>query len=134
MANRFYPLGAQKILSGAINFTTDTIKAALVSNGYAFSAAHEFLSSISTNVVGTAQTLANKTIDGGVLDADDPAFGAVASGPTVRYLVLYKDTGNAATSPLLALLDEVTGFPFAANGSDVDVAWSGSAARIISLV
>ena len=134
MANRFYPLGAQKILSGAINFTADTIKAALVSDGYTFSAAHEFLSSISTNVVGTAQTLTNKTVDGGVLDADDTAFGAAAPGSTVRYLVLYKDTGNASTSPVLIYFDDVPGFPFLTNGADVTIRWPSGAGRILSLV
>ena len=134
MANRFYSPGAQKVLSGAINFITDTINVALVSDGYTFSAAHEFLSSISANVVGTAQTLANKTVDGGVLDADDTVFGAVASGSTVRYLVLYKDTGNASTSPLLIYFDDVPGFPFLTNGAEVTIRWPSGAGRILSLV
>lgn len=132
MSNRFYPKGAEKLLSAQINFSTDTIKVALVTNAYTFSAAHEFLNQITT--VGTAQTLAGKTVTGGVLDGDDAAFGAIASGSTVQALAFYKDTGNPSTSPLLFYLDEVTGFPFATNGATVSIPWSDGAAKILSLV
>ena len=44
MANRLYPKGAEKILSGSINLISDTIKVALLSDAYTYSASHEFLS------------------------------------------------------------------------------------------
>lgn len=133
MSNTFYPKGAQKILRAQINFGTDTIKAVLVPTAYTFSAAHEFLSDVGATV-GTAQTLANKTTDGGVFDADDPDFGALAAGSTVKGLVLYKDSGSAATSPLVCYLDEVIGFPFPTNGGVVKVPWSDGVAKILSLM
>ena len=46
MANKFYPKGAEKVLSGAIKFDADTIAVGLVSNAYTFSVNHEFLSKI----------------------------------------------------------------------------------------
>ena len=133
MANRFYHKGAEKVLNGAINFSTDTIAVGLVSNAYTFSVNHEFLSSLGT-LVGTPQVLEDKTIADGVFDADDAQFGALAPGSTVKALAIFKDTGNPSTSPLLCYLDEVTGFPFATNGGEVAIPWSDGPAKILSLV
>lgn len=133
MANKFYPKGAQKLLSGAINFSADTIKAVLVPVAYAYSDTHEFLSDLGA-VVGAAVELQNKVVTGGVFDADDISFGAVAAGSTVKAIALFKDSGSAATSPLLAYYDVVTGFPFSTNGSEVSTPWSDGPAKILSLV
>lgn len=133
MANKFYPKGAEKVLSGAIKFDADTIAVGLVSNAYTFSVDHEFLSSLGS-LVGTPQELVGKTIAGGVLDADDVQFGALAPGSTVKALAIFKDTGNPSTSPLLCYLDEVIGFPFATNGGEVAIPWSDGPAKILSLV
>ncbi|KKI11818.1 MULTISPECIES: hypothetical protein [Comamonas] len=133
MANKFYPKGAQKLLSGAINFSADTIKAVLVPAAYVYSDTHEFLSDLGA-VVGAAVELQNKVVTGGVFDADDISFGAVAAGSTVKAIALFKDTGSAATSPLLAYYDVVTGFPFSTNGSEVSTPWSDGPAKILSLV
>lgn len=133
MANKFYPKGAQKVLSAAINFSTDTIKAALVPSAYVYSDTHEFQSDLGT-VVGTPVALANKAVAGGVFDADDISFGALAAGSTVKAIALFKDTGSAATSPLIAYYDVVTGFPFSTNGSEVSTPWSDGPAKILSLV
>lgn len=133
MANTFYPKGAEKMLTAAINYSSDTIKVGIVSDAYTYSTAHEFLSDAGT-LVGTAQTLASKSITGGVFDAADPAFGAIAPGSTAKALIMWKDTGNPATSPLLAYLDQLTGFPFATNGGAVTVPWSNGAGKIFSLM
>ncbi|WP_103018110.1 hypothetical protein [Alicycliphilus denitrificans] len=133
MANKFYPKGAEKILSAQVNFLTHTISAVLVPSSYTYSDSHEFLSDLGT-VVGTAVDLTNKSITGGVLDADDPAFGALAPGNTAKALALFRSTGSAATSPLLCYLDEITGFPFSTNGGDVTVPWSNGSFKILSLV
>jgi hypothetical protein len=133
MANTFYPKGAQKILGAQINFATDAITVALVSDSYTYSAAHEFLSEVGT-LVGTPVALTGKATTGGVFDAADPSFGALAPGNTVKALALFKDTGNPTTSPLIAYLDEVTGLPFATNGGEVSVPWSNGPYKILSLV
>ena len=133
MANTLYPKGKQKILSAAINFPTDTIKAILITNGYTYSTAHEFLSDLGANTVGTAQTLTNKTVTDGVFDADDVTFAALAPGATLKAVVLYKDTGVAGTSALIDYIDAVTGLPMATNGGDVTIQWENSGYRIFSL-
>ncbi|CAM4266792.1 DUF2190 domain-containing protein [Comamonas aquatilis] len=133
MANKFFPRGAQKVLGASINLATDTIKAALVPDSYTYTETHEYLNQLGT-IVGAAVELTGKTVVGGVFDADDPAFGALAAGSTVKAVVLFKDTGNPATSPLVCYLDVITGFPFSTNGGTVSANWSDGSAKILSLV
>jgi len=134
MANALYLKGKEKILSGAVDFTTDAINVALVRNDYPQSlTTDEFLSTISSYVVGTAQTLTAKTILNGAFDADDATFTAVAPGDTIEAVVIYKDTGAAGTSPLLAYIDVITGFPLTTNGGDISIQWDSGAYKIFSL-
>lgn len=134
MANALYSKGKEKILSGAIDLTTATIKVALVRNDYPQNlAADEFLTAISAYVLGTSQTLANKSVLLGVFDADDVTWTAVTAGSTSEGVVIYKDTGVAGTSPLLAYIDTITGFPLATNGGDITVQWDNGAYKIFSL-
>ena len=133
MANKLFPKGAEKMLRASINFDTDTLKVALVSSAYTYSAAHEFLSDLGTTV-GTAQTLGGKSTTGGVFDANDADFGALAPGNTIKAAAIYKDTGSPNTSPLIAYLDEITGFPLATNGGTVTIPWSNGALKIMSMV
>lgn len=134
MANALYSKGKEKILSAAINFSTDTIKAALVSSAYSPTlASDEFFSTISANVLNTPQTLSTKSILLGVFDADDVTYTAVTSGATAKAVVLYKDTGLAGSSPLLAYIDVITGFPLATNGGDIQVVWDAGAYKIFAI-
>ena len=133
MANRLYPKGAEKIL-GSIDLTAVTVKAALLSDAYTYSAAHEFLSDVSATVIGTAVTLTSKSITGGVFDAADVVFALVAPGANAKFVVLYVDTGVAGTSSLLFLVDTATGLPMATNGGDITVQWDSGANKIFSLV
>lgn len=129
MANTAYPKGAQKILGASIDFIDDTIKACLLPNTYTFSTAHEFVADLGTRI-GTDQTLASKSITGGVLDADNLDYGALAPGSTVKALVIYKDTGNTSTAPVLFYFDTVAGFPFATNGGALTIPWDDGAKKI----
>ena len=133
MANRLYPKGAEKIL-GTLDLTAVTVKAALLSDAYTYSAAHEFLSDISASVLNTAQTLASKAVAGGVFDAADVVYTAVTSGANARYVALYHDTGVAGTSSLIFFVDTATGLPMATNGGDITVQWDSGANKIFSLV
>lgn len=133
MSDIWYPKGAEKLWSGLVDVTSATIKAALVSSAYTFNTAHEFYSDISANVIGTPQTLGSKAVTGGMFDAGDPTWTAVAGGSTVKAIVLYKDTGVAGTSPVLVYLDQFTGFPFATNGSDVTIQWNNGTYKIAGI-
>lgn len=133
MANLLYPKGKEAFLSGAINLSSDTIKVALVDTGtYTYSTSHQYLTDLASSRVGTDQTLGAKTVTSGVFDAADSTFTAV-SGNSVEALVLYKDTGSAATSPLIAYFDTATGLPVTPNGGDITIAWDNGANRIFAL-
>lgn len=134
MANALYAKGKEKILSGSINFSSDTIKAALLSSAYTANlSTDEFWSGISANLLNTAQTLGSKGVTDGVFDAADVTFTAVTSGATAKAIVIYKDTGTASTSPLLAYIDTITGFPLATNGGDITITWDNGSYKIFSL-
>lgn len=126
MANALYPKFKESALQAGVNMSSGTVKVALIDTGtYTYSAAHQFVSSLS-GVVGTAQTIGSKTFTDGVFDGDDASFSAV-SGNTVEALVIYVDTGNPATSPLVAYIDTgVTGLPVTPNGGDINVNWNAS--------
>lgn len=100
-----------------------TVKIALVDTAsYTYSASHEFLTSLA-GVVGTAQTLGTKTFASGTFDAADVTFTAV-TGATVEALVIYIDTGTAATSRLVAYLDTgYTNLPVTPNGGNIGIAF-----------
>ena len=121
MANAVYPKYKEALLSGAANVSllSGTVNAALVDTGtYTYSAAHEFLSSL-TGTVGTAQTLGSKSVTNGTFDSADPTWTAV-SGATVEAIVLYIDTGVPGTSRLVAYIDSgQTGLPVTPNGGDI---------------
>lgn len=133
MANRFYTsfLNGLLNLTEAIDFNDagTTIKAALIDeNVYTYSAAHNFFDDIS-GVIGTPQTIANKTVGTlgvGIFDGDNVTFTAV-TGAQVESVLLYKDTGTPATSPLAALIDQVaSGLPVTPNGGDITIQWDNT--------
>jgi hypothetical protein len=135
MANALYDSYKASVLNlnPSVDLDTDTIKVAMVTSAYVFSAAHQFFSSVS-GVVGTAQTLTSVTTTAGVFDAADATFTAVAAGSTVAALVLYKDTGAAGTSPLIAYLDTVaSGLPVATNGGNIVIQWDNGTNRIFKI-
>lgn len=134
MANALYGKGKEKLLSGSIDLTTATIKAALVSSSYTPNlSTDEFWSTILANLLNTAQTLGTKTVTLGVFDAADILFSAVTAGSTAKAVVLYKDTGSNSTSPLIAYIDTITGFPLATNGGDIQIIWDSGANKIFAL-
>ena len=132
MANTLYPKGAQKFLSGGIDITSATIKAVIVPSSYSYDATDEFLADIGTTL-GTAQTCTTKSVTGGVFDCDDLTFPAVAAGSTAKAVVYYKDTGSAATSPIFYYQDQITGWPLATNGGDIQVQQDAGTYKVFSL-
>lgn len=128
MPNAIYPKYKEALLNGSANtnMSAGTVRIALVDTGtYTYSAAHEFLTSL-TGRVGTDQTLGTKTFTNGTFDAANSTFPAV-SGATVEALVIYIDTGTAGTSRLVAFIDSgVTGLPVTPNGGDITVTYDAA--------
>ena len=133
MANAIYPKAKEAFLSGAINMSSDTIKIALVDTGtYTYNAAHEHYDDLS-GVLGTPVTLGSKTVTSGVFDAADATFTTPSAGTSIEALVIYKDSGSASTSDLIAYIDTGTGLPFTSNGADVDIVFDSGSNKIIAL-
>jgi hypothetical protein len=134
MANALYGKGKERLLTGAINLSTATVKASLMKNTYPQNlSTDEFYSDISAYILNSNQTLGSKTVTLGVFDAADITYTAVTAGDTSEGVVLWIDTGVAGTSPLLAYIDVITGFPLATNGGDITVQWDNGAYKIFSL-
>jgi hypothetical protein len=55
------------------------------------------------------------------------------TGDTVEALVIYRDTGVAATSPLILYLDTATGFTLTPDGNNVNIVWSNGGSKIFAL-
>lgn len=128
MANALYPLWKQALLEFTTNNDLDgqTVKVALATSGYTYSAAHQYYSSVTASAVGTPQTIGSKTFTNGVFDGADVTFTAVSGSQAVS-LVIYIDTGSAATSPLVAFIDTgVTNLPVTPNGGNINIAWNAS--------
>lgn len=135
MSNSLYGKGRQKFLDADIDWSVDTIKAVLVDTAsYTVSIdVDEFYSTISAAVVGTPVTLSSKTSTLGVADAADISFTGLSSAPSIEAIVIYKDTGTAATSPLIAYIDTATGLPVASGATQVDVTWDNGSNKIFKL-
>ena len=134
MSNALYDLGREAFLSGSISWSGDTIKAALVDTAvYTVNlATHQFYSSVSSAVVGTPQTLGTKTVTAGVADAADVTYTSV-TGASCEAIVIYKDTGVAGTSPLIAYIDTATNLPVTPNGGNIVIQWDNGSNKIFKL-
>lgn len=128
MANAIYPKYKEALLDASANIDINdgTVKVALIDTGvYTYNSAHEFYSSVS-GVVGTPQTINTTTVTNGLFDGDNVTFTSV-SGNSVEALLIYIDTGSAATSRLVTWLDtDVTGLPVTPNGGDITITWNAS--------
>lgn len=124
MANALYPKAKEQMLQGGINLSSATVKWQLVdTNGgtpYTYSAAHEFLSDVPSGArLAQSAALASKTFASGTFDAADPSLTDSGGGATGEALILFIDTGSAATSRLIAYFDTgVTGLPLTLDGTN----------------
>jgi hypothetical protein len=133
MASAIYPFGKQAFLSATLNLLTDTVMVALIdTTAYTYNAAHQYWSSASAGAIGTPVQLTTVTVDQptpGTFDAADATFTSV-TGNTVSAIIIYKSTGTASTSPLIAYIDGVSVTP---NGGNIIASWDNTANRIFGL-
>lgn len=142
MANALMDPGREGFLAGEIDWDTAVIKTALV-RGYTFSAAHKFVSDVTTaggTLVATSAALASKTVTGGVADAADVTFTAVAAGAAITGILIFQSsavTGGAdvaATAQrVIAWIDTATNLPVTPNGTDITVAFDNGVNKIFKL-
>ena len=124
MSNGLYSKGREKFLCAQIDWLNDDIKAVLVDAAdYTVNlTTHEFLSDIPLiGRTGISDSLANKTVTNGWAGTSGITFQN-PTGDVSEAIVIFKDTGDAATSPLIAYLDSnVQNLPLFINGAKVTV-------------
>lgn len=133
MANALYVPFRNGVLGShatRVDLDADTIKAVLIDHGADTpnTTTDDFYNDISAGLIGAlSSAFTNKTIGtvaAGVFDADNVTFTAV-TGNSVESVNILKDTGNSATSDLIAYFDTATGLPVTPNGGDITVTWAG---------
>lgn len=128
MANALYQKYAKLMLDADLDILVDNIKCVLVDTAaYTVNlATDDFLDDIPAgDRIATSGNMSTKTTTLGVYDADNITFSSVTGDPS-EALVIYKDTGTAATSPLIAYIDTATGLPVTPNGGDITITWNAS--------
>ncbi len=135
MANALYGLGREGFLDGTIDWDTDDIKCCLVDSAdYTLSIdVHNDLADVTAaGIVATSGNFASKTVTLGVADAADITISTV-TGDVFEYIIIYQDTGVAATSRLIACIDTATGLPCTPGGGDIVISWAATASKIFKL-
>lgn len=132
MANQLFDKGREGFLTGDIDWENDDIKVAAVDATYTPNLAiHQYLSDL-TGIVATTANLEGKTWTAGIADADNTEFVSV-SGPQIRRMIIYQDTGTAGTSRLIHHIDTATGLPITPVGETLPVAWDNGPNKIFKL-
>lgn len=136
MAGHTYKKGAEARANADVDWLVDSIKVALIDlNDYTPDYdADEFLDDIpGAAVVATSASLTGKTNVLGVLDADDATLVGV-TGDQSEALLMFQDTGVAATSRLLWLFDSpgVPGLPVTPNGTNISITFNNGPNKIVN--
>jgi hypothetical protein len=142
MANQLFALGREGFLAGEIDWDTAVIKVALT-RGYTYSAAHKFVSDVTTaggTLVATSAALGTKTVASGIADAADLTWTAVASGAACDKILVFQSSAVAGGADVaasaqrcIALIDTGTGLPVTPNGGDINLVWDNGANKIFAL-
>lgn len=140
MANAIFDPGREGFLAGEIDWDTAVIKVALV-RSYTFSAAHKFVSDVTTAggvLHATSAALTSKTVTNGVADAADVTFSAVTANANGHSLLVFQSSAvgggadvAATAQRVIAWFDTGTGLPVTPNGGDIVVAWGNVAGTLI---
>lgn len=124
MANLVYPIAGASLLSAGINFTSDTIAAALIDGAdYTYSAAHDFWDDVGAPARVASGNLASKTVTGGTFDAADLVLSTVSGDPTEIIIVREAD-GAESAQQLIIFWD--TGVSVTPNGGNITIQWNAS--------
>ena len=136
MANGMYVNAKTRLLRGQLDWESAAIKVALISKA-AYTpnfSSDTVLSDVPAAArVAVSGPLTGKTVVNGACGADNVLFASV-SGAQVDGILLFEDTGDEATSHLLAFIDSgYGGLPMTPNGGDIRVIWPASPTLIFSL-
>lgn len=139
MANGLYEKGKEKFLAGDILWKASgghNFSAALIDTGnYSVDLVnHEFFSSVTgTLFYNSSVFLTGTTNTNGVADANDWTWGTVPAGIQMEAMVIYRNTGDPATSPLIAYIDTATGLPVTPNGGTISFTVDSGSSKLFKL-
>ena len=101
--------------AGTLVYASDTIKALLLTSASSPNQDVNFIDELTANesALGgySRQTLTTKTVTEDdannqvEFSSDNLAFGTLATGETLQYCAIFKDTGTPSTSPVMAIID-----------------------------
>lgn len=132
MTNSVYPSLLEYFLEFLVN---NDVKASLIDTTvYTYTpSTDKYYSSIPSNaIISSGVLLTGKTGTLGEFMADDCQWNSV-EGNQVGAVVFYQDTGDSATSRLVAYFDTISGVPFTPNGSSVSLSWDKTAGYIFKI-
>jgi hypothetical protein len=141
MANAYFTSTPEGFIDGSINLNTAAIKAAFV-RSYTFSAAHKFVSDVTTAggvLNGTSAALTSVTVTGGVFDAADTTVTTTASAVNHGILLFQSSavTGGAdvaaSAQRVIAYYDAGTGLPIQPGTGSTPITWDNTTNRILKV-
>lgn len=120
------------LLESAINLGTDIVKVGILKSTYTLNIAHENWSDVSANEIAVSgdytaggMALQNPAFsvdnEEGVVDFSDVVIASF-NVPDMQYLILYKTSGNPATSPLIGYINLETLVSY--TDKNVRIAWN----------
>lgn len=129
MANAIYDKYKEALLSGSSDSalsTSNVVVSLLNSDVEVYTSTDQFYSDVTTaNGVIATVALQDITVSDGVFDANNVTFESVSEQTECEALLFWIDTGNTATSRLIAYMDtNIDGLPITPDGSNVDITWS----------
>jgi hypothetical protein len=132
MANAIYPLYKQALLHADTNVNLDTDTAldgvfcALGTAGYTYSAAHQFYSSV-TGQAGVDARITPPSIANGIFGSTGGlTYTAVATGPAIVSLILYRHNSGANTTWRLVLYEDSGFTSVTPNGGNITITWNAA--------
>lgn len=127
-----YQKAAGHFTTAGINWGSDTISAALLTDAYTINnATHEFVTDLTNELSGgsyTRKTLASKTsvLSGGILTLSAANISwTTITAVNIRWIVFFKNTGSDATSTLICANDLGTNYSPTAQNFDYTISASG---------
>lgn len=141
MANAIFTAFPEGLEDDTISLSVGVVKAAFV-RSYTFSAAHKFVSDVTTAggvLNGTSAALTTKTFAGGVFDADDTTVSTTANATNHGILLFQASavTGGADVAStaqrVIAYFDTGTGLPIQPGTGSTPITWDNGTNRIIKI-
>lgn len=137
MAGGMYMQACGAFMRGEIDLEDDDIVALLIDTDEytADLDTDEFLDVVNPDAIIATSLMTGRVVENDTFDADDTVWEDV-TGPVCEAIVLYKDTGDPATSPLIAYFDNdnVPELPVTPNGTHITIVWDDGPTKVLRLM